>query len=176
MQLLPRFVRSQTYLCSSLNVPKLFITFSPSPSLSAHRAFLAQHIAMTTSTRSSSVAELCDNYERIDLSMFLPCADLEFPDASGCYSEENRTFETYVREPDRSLIDEDLLPDDASRGSYDLDPGPLEVIAARQKACPLCHFITTMFKESYKREFRTFQLPWVMRALAGSICNVTTFG
>jgi hypothetical protein len=100
--------------------------------------------------------------------MFLPCADLEFPDASGYYSGGNRTFKTYVREPDGSLIDEDPLPDDTTQRPYRLDLGPLEAIVARQKVCPFCHFITTMFKASYRREISDLQLSWLMRALPRS--------
>jgi hypothetical protein len=106
---------------------------------------------MTTST-ISSVPKLCDNCQQIDLSNFLPCADLEFSDASGRYGEKDRTMKTYYRGSDGSLIDEDLLCHDAPEYWLELDLGPLEAIVKRQEACSLCHFITTMFKEFYRRE------------------------
>jgi hypothetical protein len=153
-------VRPPTYLCPSLSISRPNISFFPSFSSFTHEAVLAQHVAMTASS-ISSVPKLCDSCQRIDLSAFLPCADLEFPDASGCYSGVNKTIKTYIREPDASWRRSPLISD-PSQTWYKLGLGPLEAIVARQKVCSLCHFVATMFHESYGREISN------MRAVLGN--------
>jgi hypothetical protein len=175
MQLYPGSARPQTYFCPSLNIFTPSISFFASFSSFAHGAVLAQHIAMTTST-ISSVPKLCDNCQRINLSMFLPWAGLKAADGSGCYGGENRTIKAYVREPDGSLIDEGLRPNDVYGGLYQLDLGPLEAIVARQKVCPLCHFITTMFKESYGRKISNLPAVLVVEGACKVYLTESDFG
>jgi hypothetical protein len=106
---------------------------------------------MTISTISST-PELCDNCQRIDLSKFLTSVEVEFSDASNCYSSKDKIGKIYIREPDGSLSERSGRHDVWRHDRYKLNLGPLEAIVARKEVCSSCHFIATTFKKSHDRE------------------------
>jgi hypothetical protein len=100
----------------------------------------------------SSVPELCDNCQRIDLSLFLPSAELQFQDASACYNRRKTTAKTYIREPDGSIKDDSPRSPAVNLLWYSLDLGYLKAMVCCKEVCPLCYFIATMFEKHDKQE------------------------
>jgi hypothetical protein len=87
----------------------------------------------------------------------MPSARLHFPDAAGKYSEgtesdDDDTIGTYIRQADGTLELDNSRRGWTSRGSYSVELGLLREIVSRTDSCPLCSFITTMFKKAWERE------------------------
>jgi hypothetical protein len=102
---------------------------------------------MTTLNTSQ---RLCDICRKIDFDAFLPSAHLEFPDATGSYSEpkeeafDNGFTSPYLRQTNGTL--HKVESGDFTRINQAF--GTLEEIALRSKTCLLCNFVATTLKKT----------------------------